>query len=398
MHPCGAGSVAVGVVDFKIGFGAGIEYEASPDMCLGNCATVKAGTLHTASCSAVLPGSEKVSKAGNTKLCCVSEICSSTTTTTVESGLSLEVKFPCTAGQGQAFQSYNMTGANSFESCATLCDQDARCLAFDYTLEESQHPELLSFSPTLGKSDACRLYGANTPRLGDSGRSQRKYCEKKAETTKTVENATEEVFWPDIQAQNSSLADLTVVESSGCRHPCGATSLTIDGLTFGIGEGDGINYTASSDTCLGTCIVAKPGLFTNPSCSSVLPGSVKVSKSEKLKLCCVSETCPSTTTTTTQSLLTCQPGQGEAFKAYKQTAANSFESCLAVCGVDEECVAFDYTEVKSHHPEFFSANPTLAKDDSCRIYRANKPRLGDAKFQHRVYCKMNRRQSAPAEP
>lgn len=409
MHPCGAGSLTVGDVEFSIGAGGGVDYQASPDMCLGNCATVKAGMLHTASCSAVLPGSEKVSKAGNTKLCCVSEACLSTTTTAVEPELSLDEKFSCQAGQGQAFKSYDMTGANSFEGCAALCEENKSCLAFDYTLDESNHPELLSFSPTLAKSDACRLYEANKPRLGDSGWSQRQYCEKKAPVDKSVEKPTKDVFWPDIQdiqANQSSLADITALASSGCRHACGETTLTIDGLDFEIGSGEGITYAASPDTCLGTCIVAKPGVFSNPSCSSVLPGSAKVSKSKKFKLCCISEMCPSTTTSTTtkkpEERFACEPGQGEASKSYYETAANSFESCAAVCGVEDECLGFDFTEKKSQHPELFSKNPTLAKDDSCRIYQNNKPRLGDAGWENRVYCQMNGREAvpeaAPAEP
>jgi len=90
----------------------------------------------------------------------------------------LAEKFNCEPGQGQEFGSYAETANNTFESCAELCDDDSRCVAFDFTTANTSHPELFSLHPTLHKEDSCRLFPVekHTPRLSDT--SARSYCVK----------------------------------------------------------------------------------------------------------------------------------------------------------------------------------------------------------------------------
>eukprot|EP00930_Biecheleria_cincta_P068487 TRINITY_DN5593_c0_g1_i7.p1 TRINITY_DN5593_c0_g1~~TRINITY_DN5593_c0_g1_i7.p1 ORF type:complete len:647 (+),score=118.36 TRINITY_DN5593_c0_g1_i7:68-2008(+) len=401
-HPCGTNAVTVGEAHFKIGSGKGIDYMASPDTCLGDCAVVRSASFFSASCSTVLPGSKEVSKNDNSKLCCVSDMCPSTTTTTTELELDLEEKFSCQAGQGGAFRSYHMTGDNSFEACAALCNAEEDCQGFDFTASDSQHPELLSLHPTVAKKDACRLYRANKPRLGDAGSADRQYCEKKIEWGEAVDDETDDEAVKREDKHGEDAVDETDDEdavimrqvSSGCQHGCGSTSVTVNGTIFEIGSGSGITYKASSETCLGACIVASPGMLSSSSCSTVLPGSEKVAKNGSSKLCCLSEACPSTsTTTTTPSAATrlaqkfaCQTGQGQPFKTYMETVSNSFEGCASLCDLEDQCEGFDFTVKKTTHPELFSVTPNVLKPDSCRLYKANKPRLGDPGTSGRQYC------------
>jgi len=99
-------------------------------------------------------------------------------------------RYNCAPGQGQAaeglaWSTYNETGDNSYEACAKLCDEDVECQGFDLTLKESSHPELFSLSMKLQKPDSCRLYKENTPRLGDAGLDNRRYCTKMAVKVET---------------------------------------------------------------------------------------------------------------------------------------------------------------------------------------------------------------------
>jgi len=90
----------------------------------------------------------------------------------------LAEKFSCEPGQGEVAGSYKETANNTFESCATLCDDDTSCVAFDFTTNSSWHPELFSLHPKLHKEDSCRLFpeGKSTPRLSNT--SARSYCVK----------------------------------------------------------------------------------------------------------------------------------------------------------------------------------------------------------------------------
>jgi len=404
-HACGTSDVTVGEAHFEIGSGAGIDYQASPDTCLGNCAVVRSGAFFSTSCATVLPGSEKVSKSGNAKLCCVSEVCPSTTTTMPKPELNLEEKFSCQAGQGEAFKSYSLTGDNSFEGCASLCNADEECQGFDFTESDSQHPELLSLTPTVAKKDACRLYRTNKPRLGDAGSAERQYCAKKLVGEETVDDDSDDEAALPVVEDAEDVDDETDDEdtgimprlSSGCQHECGSTSLTINGTMFEIGSGSGITYKATPETCLGACIVSSPGMLSSSSCSAVLPGSEKVAKNGSSKLCCMSETCPSTSTTTTTpstamqlaGKFTCQTGQGQPFMTYLETGDNSFEGCATLCDLEDQCEGFDFTVEKTTHPEFFSFSPKALKPDSCRLYKANEPRLGDPGHSERKYCAKN---------
>jgi len=75
--------------------------------------------------------------------------------------------YACWPGQGQGWISYNAGPQNSFEACAKRCNADVHCFGFDYT--------------NRSKSDACRLYPPNNPKLYDAGWDHRAYCAKSEE-------------------------------------------------------------------------------------------------------------------------------------------------------------------------------------------------------------------------
>jgi len=93
----------------------------------------------------------------------------------------VEDKFSCKAGQGEAFQSFEMTGDNSKEACAALCDKNqSKCVGFDFTEKNSSHVQLWPLPSDFTKKDSCRLYKNNKPRFGEfeSGPAGRQYCER----------------------------------------------------------------------------------------------------------------------------------------------------------------------------------------------------------------------------
>lgn len=68
----------------------------------------------------------------------------------------------CEVGQGELNAFELITNANSLAACSLLCEQRESCMGFDYTL--------------VASPDSCRLYGQNTPQLGDGGPKDRLYC------------------------------------------------------------------------------------------------------------------------------------------------------------------------------------------------------------------------------
>eukprot|EP00441_Pelagodinium_beii_P036711 CAMPEP_0197628280 /NCGR_PEP_ID=MMETSP1338-20131121/6650_1 /TAXON_ID=43686 ORGANISM="Pelagodinium beii, Strain RCC1491" /NCGR_SAMPLE_ID=MMETSP1338 /ASSEMBLY_ACC=CAM_ASM_000754 /LENGTH=224 /DNA_ID=CAMNT_0043199231 /DNA_START=61 /DNA_END=735 /DNA_ORIENTATION=- len=201
-------------------------------------------------------------------------------------------------------------------------------------------------------------------------------------------------------AQLGSAARVSVsnMREDACEFPCGAATAAKDGISFTIGSGKDITYTPSATTCLTKCSVVTGGMFGS-SCAD--KGGEKVAKDGSSKLCCTSMTCPETTTTTTaeptlEEKFECKPGQGAAATTYHETGDNSFESCAALCDADAECQGFDFTEAESTHPELFGSNPTMKKKDSCRLYKANKPRFDEK--SHRTYCsKQGSEEEEPVE-
>lgn len=184
-----------------------------------------------------------------------------------------------------------------------------------------------------------------------------------------------------------------------CDFDCGVLTVEKDGKTFTIGSGKDITYKPSATTCLTKCSVVAGGMLGS-SCADV--GGEKVAKEGSNKLCCMSMTCPTTTTTTTttaeptlEEKFECKPGQGEAWTTYQETGDNSFESCAALC--DDECEGFDFTEAESTKVQLWSLPITFQKADSCRLYKANKPRFNEK--SHRMYCskKWSEEEETPVE-
>lgn len=71
----------------------------------------------------------------------------------------------------------------------------------------------------------------------------------------------------------------------------------------------------------------------------------------------------------------CQEGQGESHKHYTIAPASTRGDCAALCNAEEEkCKAFDYGSLKRVGKGF------------CRLYGANKPRLGSTGEIKREYC------------
>lgn len=93
----------------------------------------------------------------------------SDTVSTTNDNRSLQEKFgfPCKHGQGEALKSYNMTGAQTFEDCAILCDADIRCRGFDFKETHSSHFVLWGDGKKGWVEDSCRLYKKNFPRITD---------------------------------------------------------------------------------------------------------------------------------------------------------------------------------------------------------------------------------------
>merc|ERR1711879_212067 len=66
-----------------------------------------------------------------------------------------EDSYVCLAGQGKPFASFQSSADNDKIRCQVKCTDDTRCVAFDYTTKQ--------------KNDACRLYAAQEPRIGEKG-------------------------------------------------------------------------------------------------------------------------------------------------------------------------------------------------------------------------------------
>jgi hypothetical protein len=93
----------------------------------------------------------------------------SDTDSTTNDHRSLQEKFgfPCKHGQGEALKSYDETGDQTFEDCATLCDADVRCQGFDFKEQHSSHYVLWGDGKKGWVEDSCRLYKKNFPRITD---------------------------------------------------------------------------------------------------------------------------------------------------------------------------------------------------------------------------------------
>merc|ERR1719160_1523450 len=70
----------------------------------------------------------------------------------------------------------------------------------------------------------------------------------------------------------------------------------------------------------------------------------------------------------------CQVGQGQSGKAFKESPDNSKSKCQALCSSTPGCTNFDYTQ-KAHQ-------------NACRLYKPNNARLGNGGGDSRQYCTM----------
>lgn len=68
----------------------------------------------------------------------------------------------CQIGRGQYGKAFKSTRDNSESGCQARCSSTSGCTNFDYT--------------RVSKWNACRLYRANTPRLGSGGPGSYRYC------------------------------------------------------------------------------------------------------------------------------------------------------------------------------------------------------------------------------
>lgn len=76
-----------------------------------------------------------------------------------------------------------------------------------------------------------------------------------------------------------------------CQAQCGASSITMDGVEFTVGEGRKVSYERVDSECLSGCVVGKPGDPCGGSNPFLPTGLDKVSKNGKQKLCCKVEPC-----------------------------------------------------------------------------------------------------------
>lgn len=134
-------------------------------------------------------------------------------------------------GQGEAWVSY-LSAKVPEENCQQLCDQSSECVGYDWSANEHD--------------DACRLYKANTPRLGDSGFDHRKYCAKRSHFPKASENevnkaddfcdwinihvgswvATSEVYEHDQSKKNNIGSGSVSLQDISCSYPFQASKKT----------------------------------------------------------------------------------------------------------------------------------------------------------------------------
>mmetsp|Transcript_37075 Transcript_37075/g.67159 ORF Transcript_37075/g.67159 Transcript_37075/m.67159 type:complete len:241 (+) Transcript_37075:42-764(+) len=99
----------------------------------------------------------------------------STGATTTTNRVQNRYVYQCAWGQGEAFKTYKMTGDQTYESCASLCDAEDGCHGFDFKEEHSSHLALWG-KETGWIEDSCRLYKKNKPRWYET--TDRKYCSK----------------------------------------------------------------------------------------------------------------------------------------------------------------------------------------------------------------------------
>ena len=75
----------------------------------------------------------------------------------------------CQIGQGEAGKHFAHSNNPTYDRCMAECNKKSNCVALDYT--------------TKSVGNSCRLYRENTPRLGNGGGDNRKYCRKAEECT-----------------------------------------------------------------------------------------------------------------------------------------------------------------------------------------------------------------------
>ena len=79
--------------------------------------------------------------------------------------------------------------------------------------------------------------------------------------------------------------------------------------------------------------------------------------------------------------MTCQLGQGQSGgQIIKRTSQNDEAACLKQCRAISTCFGFDYQ--------------TAPGDDACRLFKVNKPRIGNGGGNNRRYCAIPDREQA----
>eukprot|EP00930_Biecheleria_cincta_P039158 TRINITY_DN2693_c0_g1_i2.p1 TRINITY_DN2693_c0_g1~~TRINITY_DN2693_c0_g1_i2.p1 ORF type:complete len:487 (-),score=82.86 TRINITY_DN2693_c0_g1_i2:168-1628(-) len=276
----------------------------------------------------------------------------------------------CSKGQGGVYLAYSTTSDNSFEGCGTLCDKDSDCVAFDYTEQASSHVELHTL--TFAKKDACRLYKVDEPETDHFYDDCGKLCL----------NDTECVAF-DYSEKNSShleLHTLTLSKKDSCR------LYAVDKPR----EGSSHDGPAHRSYCrkLNAMTTTTESLTPEASKTAAMdipeepPAGVAMLEAGKDEA--VEATVEEVPPETLPLSFDCQDGEGEAWKTYHETADNSFEGCGAHCLSDPRCEAFDWNSDKtSGHPSLNISK--LWVYNACRLFEANKPRLGRTQWG-RQYC------------
>jgi len=289
----------------------------------------------------------------------------------------LEDEFECVDGEGEAYKTYKETADNSFEACGQLCLNDDNCVGFDWNEDSnSGHPSL----ELRWVNDACRLFGSNLPRIGKTMWG-RQYCQKvgyeqgiqvlpetetttkqpqtrneaavqrakKARKKQIKENAREDAAWKYTSELGAQVEDIQKTRNTAA----------LDRARHSQGSIESAEDSPQSDSLLA---VGAPLIVDDP---------------------------PDEASALLYSSFDCQIGMGEAWKTYRETDANSFEACGNLCMEDDECESFDWVKYKnSGHPQPHWNLLKLWVKDACRLYHANKPRLGaEVANSDRQYCK-----------
>jgi len=257
-------------------------------------------------------------------------------------------EFTCEDGQGEASKALLDTSTSSYDECATKCDNEEHCVAFDYAE---------ALIGTDLDAHVCRLYPENKPRVGDlnvGNSDNRKYC-----VLGGVE-VPEHTCVPGQGEPLKALLDTAAASSTECARKCDS-----DLRCAGFDYTEMVFHNELDEHACRLYPENTPRV-----------GPLNVGNGHNRMYCAMAEDeIPE---------YTCHDGQGEAGEALEDMAADSRDECAFYCEHDDDCIAFDFT------PMVFNND---VDNHRCRLYGNNTPRVGSLNVgngHNREYCELFR--------